>query len=523
MRGRGGWGARCVVAMTALGLLTHCGGPTSEDPAEPPLRQHRPPGIQPPNDNPSPHLPPWPDSPPPTGGSGGGVSTAWVKQYGGKGVEKLHALATDAAGGFVAAGLFGDAPFPRGAGFALARYAADGTPLWSRQVTTDGIYVKALTVTPEGNILVVGKYGESPDLGTGPLPAVGTTDGGFFIAKFSPSGQTVWVHGFVASDYTNTRGQFRLGRVSPEAVTTDAQGSLIVVGQFFNWMSLGGSPLFAGPGSLAEDYLPGGFIAKFNWRGEHVWSRAIESRTDGDASWPRAVSTTPEGKILVGGRASAGANLGGGALPTSTPFIARYGGDGRLEWQRLFSVGSPLPGSVKAVRALSTGDVAFNANLGGLFDFNGRTYQGGSIAGATGDLERGFTGILRSTGVDGWLLDMNRAWLGELVATGQGGYAVTGIGYGLVLGGAPVVSPRGETATPFVASILPGGSVAWARGLDRHFTGQIRGDWQPRLQLAAQPGDRLLLGGDFYEPLLHEGSSYTSHGISDLFYLQLGP
>ncbi|HEY0095230.1 MAG TPA: DNRLRE domain-containing protein, partial [Archangium sp.] len=272
-------------------------------------------------------------------GTGGGL-TGWTRHYGGAGLERLHALATDAQGNLVAAGLFGDAPFPNQKGFALARYTADGTPVWTRQVTAQDARVRAITVTPLGNILVVGNYNGSPDLGTGPLPAASSSSysPGLFVAKFSPTGQAEWAHGFSATYVRPPEGELEHWAVVPTSVATDANGSLIVGGGFHGQMDLGGGPLSAGTASVyPEDPFPGGFVAKFSWNGQHLWSRAFEAGGFAMPGWVRAVATDSAGNVLVGGHVNSNANLGDGQTGTRAPFIAKYTPSGAFVWKRLFT------------------------------------------------------------------------------------------------------------------------------------------------------------------------------------------
>ncbi|MFY0578072.1 DUF7594 domain-containing protein [Cystobacter fuscus] len=408
-------------------------------------------------------------------GTAGG-RTSYTRHYGGAGNERLLALGADSQGGFVAAGLFGDAPFPGETGFALARYDATGSPLWTRQVTTANVHPRALTVTPEGNILVVGVYAGSPDLGTGALPTVpGSWTAGTFIAKFSPSGQPVWSHGFVATYFYVPDQELQYWPVQAASVTTDAQGSLIVVGNFHGEVDFGGGVLFAGRNSVyGEDAYPGSFIAKFDWRGQHVWSRATEGAPADPSAETRAVSTDNAGNVFVAGRANSGADLGDGQpVVWSAPYLAKYdGATGALQWKRVFQGPSWVFGEVVAVQPLRNGDVAFAANLGATFSFGGGTYTGGAPwdQGYPANLN-GFTGTLSATGGDKALRDLKGTRLQDLAATSDDTYAVSGHGGNVNLGGG-VVGPDERIADPtFVARYTASGAHVWSRSLEGEFTG----------------------------------------------------
>ncbi|MET0405320.1 MAG: DNRLRE domain-containing protein, partial [Cystobacter sp.] len=456
-------------------------------------------------------------------GSGGGTRSA--RHYGGVGDERLLALGADPRGGFVAAGRFGDAPFPGEYGFALARYSADGAPVWTRQVTSANVDARALTVTPEGNILVVGVYEGSPDVGAGPLPPApqNSWNKATFIAKFSPTGQPVWSHGFVATSTYNPEQELQYWPIQPAAVATDAQGSLVVVGNFHGDVNFGGGVLTAGNASVyGEDPFPGSFVAKFNWRGEHVWSRATTAAPSFPWAQTRTVSTDAAGHVFVGGRANHGADLGDGQpLVGSAAYVAKYDGAGALLWKRLFQGSTPVYGEIIGIQPLGNGDVAFAANLGGTFTFAARTYIGGELddQGYPGNLN-GFLGTLSAAGADKTLRDFKSTWLRGVGAASDGGYTVAGYGTNVDLGGGVVGPSHRLTTAAFVARYTASGTHVWSRALDEAFAGER---YNPKLLLTSWSDGSVLLGADFTRPFQQEGTTYTPRGAADLFYLRLNP
>jgi hypothetical protein len=464
-------------------------------------------------------------------GTGGGL-TGWTRQYGGAGPERVHALASDATGGFVAAGHFGEAPFPTGTGFALARYGADGTAVWSRQVTTGDVRVRALTVTPEGNLLVVGSYGGSPDLGAGPLPAAPESFENrffkaFFVAKFSPTGQAVWARGFVAS-YDYGDGPETLP-VSVQAVATDGTGSLLVSGGFHGNLDLGGGTLFAGTASIeftGGDAVPGGFLAKFSWNGQHLWSKAFPSAPYLNATTARTVATDAAGNVLVGVDSDVDAYLGTQA-PAPYPFIVKYDPSGNELWRRVFT---GTRGSIVDVAPLGTDGVAFVANLVLTFTFGGATYTGGDPEEPYGSDPSIYLGTLSASGQDRWLRLLSRspftgATVQELVTGDTGTLTLTGYGDMMDLGGGFLGNERTNglgKLMPFVARYSASGGHLWSRVFDRNLEGELF--WpETRLHLAPQPGGGLVLGSDFESPVLLDGRTHTSRGSADLLYFQLEP
>jgi hypothetical protein len=505
------WGLALVLA--ACGGEEFSGGeesPPVERGADTPAPQVPPSGVTP---TPEPPASSQPETPAPEN-TIPEVTTTWPRHYGGKGVESLQALASDSSGGFVAGGLFGSVPFPQGTGFALARYSATGAPLWVRQVTTEDVQLRALTVTPEGNVLVVGNYRGAPNLGSGTLPLAGPHLGtspysGAFVAKFSPNGTPVWSKGFVPTYFDGDRERLRTWSISADAVATDANGSLIVVGNFHGEVNFGAGTLYAGSASTyGEDPYPGGFVAKFTWQGSTVWSRAFEALPSEPLNLVRTVATDGGGNILVGGRANRGANLGDGPLPYSSAFIAKYTGGGGLLWKRLFS---NAYGEVTALRELGESQVAFTANLGGSFSFGGQGYTGGDPDDQGYPLNRsGYVGVLSAQGADRWIRDEGLFTLTGLTTGVTGTVTLAGFRFG---------SPDIHRLVRYTAS----GGFVWTQSLDGNF-GENPGVYAPhRLLLVSQPGGSVVAGTDFAGTVQYNGKAYTSRGSTDLFYFQVAP
>jgi hypothetical protein len=451
-------------------------------------------------------------------GAGGGL-TAWARQYGGVGAEELEALAPHPAGGFVAVGRFGNATFPNpGEGLALARYSAEGEALWTRVVITRNVWATRVVLTSLGNILVVGRYEGSPDLGTGPLPFVLPEQEGLFLAKFSPTGSSVWARGFVVrSDPEQPEA-----RLYPNAVATDAQGSLLVTGLFSGRMDLGGGVLASNATSTSAPWwFTGGFLAKFSWEGRHLWSRALQRGGDDEepSSWGSAVSTDGAGNVLVGGAASRWTDLGDGPLGVSAPFVAKYSPSGSLLWKRVFR---GAYGEVVGVQPQGSHRIAFSGNIGGPFTFGGYAYSGGNPDDGwpAPPNTSGFIGAMSDTGADVWIRSVGSGytlWLDELAVGEDGALTVSGRGENVFNpGGGPLgyVSPFNyELRRSFVARYWADGQHAWSRAFDQALT----------FDLAPQPGGAVLLGATLSGTPQLEGETFTPRGDSDLLYLRLQP
>jgi hypothetical protein len=456
-------------------------------------------------------------------GAGGGL-TGWARQHGGSGHDELDAMARHPEGGFVAAGRFGEGAFPPGEGLTLARYSATGSMLWSRVVVTEKVRVSHLTVTSLGNILVVGNYHGSPNLGSGRLPLIPEAEpwAGLFVAKFSPRGEGVWAHGFAS------RGD--LGRyqpVAPYAVATDANGSLLVTGIFSGEMNLGGGPLKSNAkGRTGYSWGEGGFVAKFSWEGHHLWSRAFQSGNEPAFAgfiYGGTVAADEEGNVLVGGSASASTDLGDGRLRHRAPFLAKYSPTGSLLWKRVFK---GAYGEVAEVKPQGSGSIVFVGNFGDAFHFAGKRYVGGDPKASYPEVPNtnGFLGAMTALGEDVWMTSVGTGtgftlWFNELAVSEDGALTVSGQGEGVFdLGGGSLgfslgFSPWFSTRRGFVARYSPQGQHQWSRVLDR----------DRDFKLALQPNGGVLLGTSLAWELELDGTSRAPRGTSDVLYLRVEP
>ncbi|ATB36155.1 hypothetical protein CYFUS_001569 [Cystobacter fuscus] len=451
-------------------------------------------------------------------GSGTGGLSAWVRQLGGAGAESVSVVAPHPQGGFVAAGLFGDAVFAEGEGLALARYGADGTFQWSSVVATNDVLVTDITVTSLGNLLVVGRYHNAPDLGTGPFPSAPEEEAwmaGFFIAKFSPVGRLVWAHGFVARDATGM-----LQRVAPQAVATDAHGSLLVTGGFSGQMDLGTGPIDSGStGEPGFAMNTGGFVAKFSWEGQPLWSRALRTHLAGQYVQGWTVAADAEDNVLLGGSASALTDLGDGPLGEEgwlgdpVPFLAKYTPSGDLSWKRVFSGGA---GEVRVIQPQGADRIAFGANIAGFFTFAGHSYEGEFLETLSAS---GFLGVMTATGSDAWLRAVGEpVSLGELAVGNDGSLVLSGVGLeAFDVGGGALGfawgSPFVPTNRPFVARYTAQGEHLWSRSFDQGRS----------LDMALLSDGGVLLGISLRWNFQLDGRTFTPVGGGDLLYLMLNP
>ncbi|WP_338868828.1 DUF7594 domain-containing protein [Myxococcus stipitatus] len=452
-------------------------------------------------------------------GSGGSLGPMW--RHGAQGDEVARAMATDATGAFVLAGVYGaggalgPVPFPGTRGLMLGRFRADGSHEWSRGHAQESaeLRVEDVALTSQGNILVVGSYTGTPDLGTGPLPAAEeATVPAMFIAMFSPDGVPVWAKGFVAN--LEQGGVTRRVPVGARAVATDSQGSLIVTGSFHGTMNLGGGVLDAGPSSRdAVNPEPGMFLARFSGEGAHLWSVAYPGLGGGGTQGFR-VATDRAGNIVVGGTASgAGEDIRVlGARVRNTPIIARFSPEGALQWTRALEFAN---GQVTGLAILTGDAVAFSGRFWPHFYFGiGMIYNYRGWSEPHGSMPDAMVGVLESWGGDRWARAVGAEGHEEVLrmAVGPGDTLVV---LGTLEGGADV-------GGGFVST---GGSGFVARygsheGIPHQWSRALPGGLDATL-LGVTPTGGVLVGGSFNGTLRVRDVPYPSAGGADVMLMNM--
>jgi hypothetical protein len=223
----------------------------------------------------------------------------WSQRFGDVDYQHAFGLGLDATGNVLLAGrLTGSMTFggpvltSAGSGDVfVAKLDPAGAHIYSKRFG-DGVEQSAqsLAVDGAGNMIVVGLAAGTLDLGGGPLSAMGTQD--IFVGKLDPSGAHVWSKRFGSAGSTCTIAD----------VAVDGAGSLVITGEFFGSLNLGGGPL---PGTSAM------FVGKLDPSGTHVWSKSFGNSS---APNPRSVAAESGGGSVIGGAFGTTIDFGGGTL-----------------------------------------------------------------------------------------------------------------------------------------------------------------------------------------------------------------
>ena len=271
------------------------------------------------------------------GGEGGTgeVTNVWGEVRGGAGSVFPKAVAIDLAGNVVVVGGFSggtinlggnDLTFAGGdSDIFVAKYASDGTHVWSMQVGANGDEsAESVAVDATGNIFLCGTFRGSftfPGAGSG-LTSQGSQFSDAFLAKVDPDGAHVFssAYGIGASYGDDGNG-----------VATTAGGDVVFTGRFQNSADFGGGPL---TGAATGDFAV--FLAKYGPLGGFTFASAYgdQFRQEG-----LGVAVANNGDIGLAGYSWGNVDFGGGLLSTDQvdqdrPFMARFGPSGN----HLFSV-----------------------------------------------------------------------------------------------------------------------------------------------------------------------------------------
>ena len=161
--------------------------------------------------------------------SGAGV-TEWAIRAGGTGQDRGVAVATDRMGNLYATGSynsqisFGGSTLSNG-GTYVVKLSSGGTQQWAESGTRqDTLTIRALTVDPFDQAVIVGEFIGAIQLGSNMLNTGGFTVPQVVVKKYGPSGQSVWCRQLGDPNFAS-RGR---------DVAADASGNLYLGGASVN-------------------------------------------------------------------------------------------------------------------------------------------------------------------------------------------------------------------------------------------------------------------------------------------------
>ncbi len=268
----------------------------------------------------------------------------WSKRFGDESQQEGHAVAFDAAGNILFAGMswgaidFGGGPLTSSehAGF-VAKLDSAGNHVWSKRVGTSvRSNAIGLAAGPAGEVFVSGTCEGVTDLGAGPAAGYGERDG--FLLALDASGQHQWSKKWGVVN----------GYQSGVAVKVDAAGDVVVTGGATGRTDFG-------TGVLPENGLLDIIVGKFSPSGTPIFARRFGSpRND----HPFAIATDASNNVFVTGYHSGPMAFGTGTVPfaggSENAFVLELSPSGTPLWSKGFSSSSRARGQGIGVDSLGS-------------------------------------------------------------------------------------------------------------------------------------------------------------------------
>lgn len=297
-------------------------------------------------------------------------------------------------------------------------------------------YGLAITHDPTGNVIIAGAFSGSLTFGASTIVSAGATD--IFVAKLSPDGAPIWAKGFGDAKDQSARG-----------IAADAQGNVVVVGQFVGTVNFGGGALTS-VGPNFDD----AFLVKLGPQGNHLWSKKFG---DINSQVPHGVAVGPTGDIVMVGDFQTNMTFDGVALNSAgdtDAFVAAFDSGGSAKWAKAF--GDAAAQSAHAVAFDATGNVLLTGDTSGAVDFG----QGSQALAGT---QNAWAAKLSAAGSVTWgkLYGASKASGEGIGADAAGNVFLAGDHEGAIdFGGGALANTFGPNV--YVAKLDPQGKEIWS-------------------------------------------------------------
>jgi hypothetical protein len=153
----------------------------------------------------------------------------------------------------------------------LAKLDGNGNVLWVNQTTGPQDQIAtSLAVDKSGNIIYTGTY-DSYSLTVGNSTIINYGPGGtdFFIAKFAPSGQALWLKGIGGYSMEKTCN-----------VACDLHGNIYIAGEYDSRVLNVGSVQLVNADSTSANFSNDHFLARYDSAGGFIWAKNINGLLD---------------------------------------------------------------------------------------------------------------------------------------------------------------------------------------------------------------------------------------------------
>jgi Beta-propeller repeat len=312
----------------------------------------------------------------------------WMRQFGSGLEDRAAAVVPDGVGGVLFTGhTVGDLAAPNLGPYGtkdivLGRYDASGNQIWLRQFgTSSSERSNDLVADAAGDIFVTGRTG-----GAFGAPLAGGPD--VFVARFAPTGETLWVSQFGSAQLDEAH-----------SIALDGAGGVFIGGETYGDL-----------GAVHQGGSIDAFLARLDQDGNVLW---IEQFGTGEYEFIKEVVSDGAGGVFVAGETF-------GVLAPSNgrqtdAFLARYDGQRNRLWIRQF--GTQQYEKSSAMMPDGAGGVI----LGGTTDYHLVGQSAGRI-----DI---FLAQYTADGQQTWIRQIGTSWddvIRSIVPDGAGGIIIGG-------------------------------------------------------------------------------------------------
>ncbi|MFO0755863.1 MAG: nucleotide-binding protein [Byssovorax sp.] len=421
----------------------------------------------------------------------------WSKSFGDAGAQTSVAVALTYLRGAVITGSFASTVNFGGGMLAstgstdvyVAAFDSGGAHAWSKRFGDNLAQTgRGVATDPAGNTLLIGDFTGAINFGGGPLNTAGSTD--VYVAKLDVLGNHLW-----SKRFGNASAQ------SGTAIGSDADGNVIIAGNFAGVIDLGTGPLTS-KGSTDI------FVAKLDPTGATLWAQRFG---DASAQTVNALAIDKDGNIAITGALAGGADFGGGVIASAGSndvYVAKLNGLGNHLWSKRF------------------GDVSAQSGTGLSFDGDGNLIVVGDEVGTVnfggGPLTSAGSTDIFIVKFDPMGAHMWSQRFGNASAQNSHGVSVDEVGNAVLVGdlGGAVNFGGGLLTSAGSTDVM----IAKFDGLGNPIWSQRYGD------IAAQNGNAVIatsttvfMTGTFAGTVNFGGGPLVSGGTTDIFLARLDP
>jgi hypothetical protein len=277
---------------------------------------------------------------------------------------------------------------------------------------------------------------------------VGGDGWSLYVAKLDGDGNALWSRSYDTMSFGLA--------IYGNAISSDAAGNVVVVGQFQGTIDFGAGPL------LDAGYGTDGFVLSLDAAGELRWAQQI-----GGSGYEtiQGVTVSAEGLIHVVGTFDDKLNLGLETAGGTDSFVAEIHADGSPSWSRRLGGGGN--DFLTAIAAGPGGEIVVaGASAGGL-TIGADTLNGsGEIDALVIRLDAAGNATWGRIYPNGLLGDYPLDTINGLSVDAGGNVLLCGIYWGAIdFGGGPLPAPTGATASQYLARLDPDGKDAGSKAI----------------------------------------------------------